>query len=233
MRHIATFVSVVALIWAVCATLKVPGHDLTWPIPLNVMAQCFFALLALWGLQKTAIQSPTYLLFFNLGFMAVMVTALICAGRFTAAFPFEIAAPLIAICVLFALWMFRSAIWRMALLHKGAIPLKEIPVVVFASVLLLCGLLSVASLIAESRYPLKVSAIALGGFWLLLAVFFFAYAIGNIHLHTTTQKFNHFVPSMLAIVAFGWLAFQLSGLQAEASREQVPQQTLEATHATE
>jgi len=223
MRHFATFVSVLVLVWAVTVTLRVPSADLTWVVPLNVMAQCFFALIALWGLQKTAISHPNYLLFFNIGFFAVLVTAFICAGRFTAAFPPEIAVPLMILCAGFSIVVIRAAFWRMEILHQGRVPINQIPTVLFAGVLLLCGSLSLVSLLAESRPALKISAVALGSFWFLLAIFFFAYAVGNIHLHSTFQKLNNFVPMMLAIVAFSWLAFQLSGLQREVARETVQQ----------
>ena len=221
MRHLATFVSVVALVWAVSATLRVPG--LTWTVPLNVMAQCFFALLALWGLQKTAIQSPSYWLFFNLGFLLVLLTALICSGRFLAALPLEIAIVVMVSCIAFSLAVARVAVWRMEALNHGRIPAKEFPLIWQGAILLLCGSVTLISLLAETRPALQISATALGCFWFLLGCFFFAYAVGNIHLHTQFQMLNRYLPAMLAIVAFSWLAFQLSGLQAETARQEVPQ----------
>jgi hypothetical protein len=223
LRQLPTFVSVAVLVWAVAVTLRVPVHELSWTVPAYVSAQCLFGLIGLWGLQRESLTSPTYTAFFLVGFFAVLLAAMVCAGRFVAAFPIGLAVFVLVGCVAFACACGAVTYWRLLFLYRGAIPYSSIGIVWQGAILIGCGAISLLSYLAEDRPALRVSALALGLFWFALGAFFLLYSIGIVRVFSSYFRLNQFVPTFLAIIAFAWLAFSLSGLQAETARESVPQ----------
>ena len=69
---------------------------------------------------------------------------------------------------------------------------------------------------------MRFVATAFGGFWLALGILALAWSIGVGRNRGVWITLNNFLPAMFAVIAFGWLAFQLSNLQAEGSRESLP-----------
>lgn len=223
MRSVPTFLSVAVLVWAVAVTLRVPGHDLSWVVPAYVMAQCFFALIGLWGLQREALTSSTYATFFLVGFFAVLLAAVVCAGRFAAVFPPWLALLVLVGCVAFACVAGAVTYWRLILLYRGAVPYSSLGIVWQGAILIACGSISLLSFLAEDRPALRISALSLGLFWFALGAFFLLFSVGIVRLFSRYSRLNQFVPTFLAIIAFAWLAFSLSGLQRETARETVLQ----------
>jgi hypothetical protein len=221
-RNVPTFVSVAVLVWAVAATLRVPGRELTWAVPAYVIAQCIFALIGLWGLQRTDEQHASYAIFFNVGFFIVLLAAFIATGRFLAVFPPVLAVFVMVGCICFSAVTAGIAYYELLRMYNDHIPATLISTIWQAAILLVCGSASILSVFAESRPALQISASALGTFWFLLGAFFFAYCVGIVRLHSSFLRLNHYVPMMLAIVAFGYLALELGKLQSEVAREAVP-----------
>lgn len=224
MRQIPTLASVLVLLWASSVTLRTPGRELTWAIPACVIAQCSFALIGWWGLQRGDEEHRNYLIFFSVGFFCVLLTALFAAMRFLAIFPALVGFCVIAGGVLSATMAAVVVYWRLFHIYNGEIPAVAIILPVQAIVLTFCGYCTLLSLFAEQRPALRISATALGLFWFLMGVFFFSYCIGFLRMHTVWDRLNQYVPMALTILAFGCLAFYLSRLQAETERETVLQQ---------
>lgn len=226
MKHLPTAVSVLVLIWAVAALLRVPGRDLTWAVPGYVMTQCLFALIAWWGLQRAAVNSHGYALFFSVGFFVVLLMAMVAAGRFLAVFPPGLAIFVILGTVASATATASVAYWRLLSIYSHGVPHSLLTTVLHGAILSTCGSATLLTLFAEQRPALRIAAFSLGSFWFLLGSFFFVYSVGIVRMYTAWTRLNHYVPMMLVIAAFSWMAFQLSGLQREGAREAVTQQVL-------
>lgn len=219
MRFISTFASVVAVMWAASSCLRnVPR--LGWSVPAYVVAQCLFALLALWGLQRTGF-GHFYMVYFNVTFALVLFTAICAVASIWQPFKFYpqvlgIIGPLLSSGVTAAI-----VNWRLESLYPKGIPHYVLLTVLQGMVLSFCGNSALLSLFAPLKPAVRIAAMSLGMFWLLLGSFFLAYSVGIVHQHAATERLNQFVPMMLAIAAFSWMAFRLDGIQAEVSRQEV------------
>ena len=91
-------------------------------------------------------------------------------------------------------------------------------------VLFVCGACALASFLPEPTALGKVFRIALGLYWLAISCTGFSITVGFIKSRDLSIKLNLVIPAVIGIAAFGWLAYSLSGLQSETSRETVPNQ---------
>jgi hypothetical protein len=219
MKHLPTIVSVLVLIWAVASLIRVPWRDLTWAVPAYVMAQCIFALVAWWGLQRTAVTSSGYAMFFTGGFFFVLLVALIATSRFLDVFPVPLAVFVLIGTFTSAMATAAAAYWRLLRIYTDGVPHSLLTTVLQGAILSFCGSATLVTLFAEQKPALRISAITLGAFWFLLGSFFLAYSVGIVRMYTAWSRLNHYVPMMLTIVAFSWMAAQVSGLQRESARQ--------------
>ena len=74
MKHLPTLASVIALIVA-GFSIRFVGRQLPWTVAVYIAAQCLFALIGWWGIQRDVIRSNAYLNFFALGFTLVLLSA--------------------------------------------------------------------------------------------------------------------------------------------------------------
>lgn len=222
MRQIPTFVSIVAIACASALTLRIAGRELSWTVPVYVIAQFFFGLVGWWGLQRGDKHQTAYLWAFVGMFSLVIFCAFLATGRLVAvAFDFggamldAVGAAVIS-GVVFALVAKRLAV-------DDQIAFWKVIILAQAGLFLFCGVATFLTLIAGLRPAPQSVALALGGFWSLVGAFMFAHAIGiERTFGPRWSRLNDFAPQMLAIIAFSWLAFQLSSCQHEGSRQVVP-----------
>ena len=226
MKHVPTAVSVMVLIWAVAAILRVPGRDLTWTVPGYVMTQCLFVLVAWWGLQRSAVNSTEYRTFFAFGFFFVLLMAMIATGRFLAVFPSVLGMVVIFGTIGSACTTAAVVYWRLEIIYREGVPAVLQSTVAQATILSFCGSATLLTLFADLKPAFRIAASALGAFWFLLGGFFFAYCVGILRMYGPWARLNQYVPMMLAIAAFAWMAFQLSTMQREAAPEAVAQHVL-------
>ena len=219
MKHLATFLSVVALILAVGMLFRLRVHGVLWAPALYLMAQTLFALTAWWGIQTHSLESRTYTLLFGWEFGFVLLLSCVTSAVVSAkVLPGMLSA-----------WLMFSAVDIAALLAAvtldrlgTAIPQQLLLAVVQGAIVLCCGLVMLVCLIAPMKPELQLIATALGGFWSAIGLFMLLWAIGITRNLQTWLTLNNFLPSLLAIAAFSWLAWQLSNLQGERVLEPVP-----------
>lgn len=225
MKQLATFFSVIALIWAAAASLRFAGSSLPWSVPAYLIAQCLFALVGWWGLQRASLESRGYLLFFAVGFAAVLLLACAFAFRVTFVFPRILAAWLL-LAAFFAAACVSSITYFEVLKIYGAVKVPpQLLLALFQGGVLSCaGVVTFSTLLHAPLAPeLRFVATAFGAFWITLGILAFGWAVGVTRNRQVWLHLNDFLPAFLAIVAFTWLAIQLSGLQRELSRQPVPQ----------
>lgn len=221
MKQIPTLVSIAALIWAVGASLRVPSKELTWAVPGYLMMQTFLALLGWWALQRVNESSTFYANLFNVTFLFVLAMAIVAMCRMLAVFD-ELLAAFVLIGFAASAAATAAVVYhRLLQLYANdphGVPQPLLSAVWQGAVLTFCGGSTLVTLYAETRPTLRISAAALGFFWLVMGTFFFACSIGVMKHYTQWSQANRYVPAMLAIVCFGWLAFRLSGVQMGAER---------------
>ena len=217
MKHIPTFVSIVALLWASAMTLR--SERLPWIVPAYVVAQCVFALVAFLGLQRSILHSRGYTWFFMLGFAAVLCFALVFAQR----------QGLMALSLGWAVlpWTlahtgFLGWILYRILAHYAAVP-SQIKLTLFqGAVLLSCGVVALISTALRLPPEQHIAALALGSFWLAMGALMWCWSVGFMRNLRVWLTLNEFLPAFLAVVAFGWMAFELGKAQHELSFQALP-----------
>jgi hypothetical protein len=213
--------------WAAAMGLRLVGHtagrSLHWFVPAYLIAQCLFALIGLWGLQRDTVESPGYLYFFTAGFLLVLGFAIAFAAHISRVHPKVLGIWLLCTAASFGACL--SAIVYLELrkiygIHP--IPPQCQMAVLQGGILVFCGSASLVALFTELAPELRYAVIALGLFWMTLGILALGYALGIIRNREVWIHLNDFLPAFLAIVAFSWLAFQWGRLQAETSRQAVP-----------
>lgn len=216
MRHIPTFVSIVALVWASAMTLR--SERLPWIVPAYVVAQCVFALIAFLGLQRSILHSRGYTRFFFVTFSLVLVFAVWFAAYQTRAIPQGqgiLAASFVYLGVL--AWTLHSL-----LAHYGPVP-AQIKLTLFqGAILLSCGIVALISTALRLPPEQNVAALALGSFWLAMGALMWCWSVGYMRNQRVWLTLNDFLPAFLAIAAFGWMAFELGKAQSELSYQALP-----------
>lgn len=214
--QVLTVASLPFLAWNLYSVLRVP-HEFNWAIPSYLIAQFGFTSLAAIGLFRGNHQS--YSVYFALGFMATIFAALWCMGHFLkAAFPHALAAYVIFGCASYASAAAAVVYWQ--LLNHG-IRGDFLTLVLQGALLVLCGSATLLATFSPLRPALKVSAGCLGFFWMAMGSFFLAYCVGSVRVYVVWNRLNSFLPMLIAILAFGFMAFRLGGLQMAAERSPV------------
>jgi hypothetical protein len=229
MRYAPTFVSVIALVWAAAMALR--AERLPWIVPAYVIAQCLFALIAFLGLQRRAIETRGYMLFFGVTFGTVLLFAVGFAVWIAWRHP-QILGGWLIVGTLFQSSAAAAIVYfelLKAYPRPGTVPAQLQMAVFQGGVLTFCGAVALISLALRLPPELAVSTAALGGFWTALGILAFCWALGVTRNQAVWLTLNNFLPAMLAVIAFGWMAFELGKLQAEGSRQAVPHYTVETT----
>jgi hypothetical protein len=212
-----------ALMLAAGFVFRIPGRSIHWTVPAYLCAQFFFCVIGWWGLQKSANLSDSYMTFYALTFGAVLLLAIYASVRMALIHPLGL-----ALFVIFGAAAQSAAIGsviyhQLSEEYGGHIP-NAVQIAVFQAVILaFCGAVTLTVTAAKVESELWASAMALGSFWSVMGFISWGYALGITRNRGIWIHLNNFLPSFIAVVAFAWLAFTLSGLQAEGSRQEVTQ----------
>lgn len=215
MKYLPTFVSVVALLWAAAMTLRC--GRLPWVVSAYVIAQCAFALVAFLGLQRTYSNTRGYAGFFAIAFGLVLLTGLGFIYTIARQHPAALGVTLVVSAAAHAAAIAAIVYYQIHKVHHG-VPVPLSIAIFQGAVLAFYGSVALISLAVPLTPEMRTATLALGGFWIALGILSFAWAIGVVRHPAMWLTLNNFLPAMLAIVAFGWMAFQLGKLQAETSR---------------
>jgi len=218
LRHIPTFVSIVALVWASAMTLR--SERLPWIVPAYVVAQCLFALIAFLGLQRSILHSRGYTRFFFVTFSLVLVFAVWFAQRqgFMAPSLGWAMMPWTLAHIGFLAWVLYKI-----LAHYAVVP-AQIKLTLFqGAILLSCGVVALISTALRLPPEQNVAALALGSFWLAMGALMWCWSVGYMRNLRVWLTLNDFLPAFLAIAAFGWMAFELGKAQSELSYQALPE----------
>ena len=225
MKHFLTFLSILALMGAAAASLRFAGKSLPWTVPAYLMAQCLFALIGWWGLQRASLESRGYLLFFGVGFAAVLLLACAFAFRVTFVFPRLLAGWLLLAALFGAACVSAIAYFEVLKIYGAVkVPPQLLLALFQGGVLWFAGVVTLATLLyAPLATELRLVVVACGLFWTSLGILALGWSVGVMRNRQVWLHLNDFLPAFLAVVAFSWLAIQLFGLQRELSRQPVPQ----------
>lgn len=87
------------------------------------------------------------------------------------------------------------------------------------SALLVCGVWALASFLADNTSLGQIVKATLGLYWFGLALSGFVVTAGAVRFRAFAMQLNLFLPALLGIACFGWLAYRLGSLQMEPLRE--------------
>ena len=222
MRHLTTLASVIALIAATGMSMRYYGRQLPWLVTAYLAAQCLFTLIAWWGIQRDSLDSVSYMRFFGVVFALVLVFAISFAVKIAFIHP-RVLGIWLLLGSLFQSSAF-AAIVSLELAKTYRVVPAQLQMAVFQGfVLCFCGAVTLIALATNLHPEMRFAVTALGLFWTALGLLAFCWALGIGRNRGMWLHLNNFLPAMMAVVAFGWLAFQLSNLQAEGSRQEVTQ----------
>ena len=222
MRHLPTFASIVAVLLATGFVLRVPGRLISWTVTAYLIAQFFFAVIAWWGLQKGE-TSGTYLKYYACAFGCVLVLAVLVTIRMAMVHPTGLGIFLLVGAAAQSAAIASVIYWELLKEYGGHVPAACQIAAFQAAVLAFCGAVTLTVTAAKVETELWSVSMALGMFWSAIAFLSWGYALGITRSRGIWIHLNNFLPAFLAVVAFAWLAFQLSGIQSELSRQEVTQ----------
>lgn len=214
MKYLPTFISVVALVWAAAMALRC--DRLPFFVPAYIITQCAFALVAFLSLQRVVIRSESYTYFFAISFGLVLLSGLGFIVWMSMQHGSALGWTLLVSCLAHA-GVIGLVIYTQIQKITPSVP-SHLQLAVFqGAVLVFYGTVALISLALPLTPEIRIATIALGGFWMAVGVFSFAWSIGLLRHPAMWLTLNNFLPAMLAIVAFGWMALQLGKTQGELS----------------
>jgi hypothetical protein len=228
LKHLPTLASLIAVLLAAGCVFRVPGRAIPWSVPAYLVAQFFFAVIAWWGLQKADI-TGNYLKYYACSFGLVLLLAIVVTLRMAAIHPNWLAMLLIfgaaGQCISVAVLIYSELMKD----YAGHVPAACQVAVFQAAILAFCGAVTLTVTAARVETEIWSVSMALGMFWSVMAFLSWGYALGITRNRGIWIHLNNFLPAFLAVVAFGWLAFHLSGLQSELARQEVHQERVIAS----
>jgi hypothetical protein len=112
---------------------------------------------------------------------------------------------------------FLAWILHRILSHYGNVP-AQIKMTLFqGTILLACGMVALFSTALRLPPELHIAAIAFGCFWLGMGALMWCWSVGFTRNLEVWLTLNNYLPAMLAIVAFAYMAHELGKFQAEGS----------------
>lgn len=221
--HISTLASIIAVLLATGFVLRVPGRSISWTVPAYLIAQFFFAVIAWWGLQKVDALSGSYMNYYALSFGSVLLLAVLVTIRMAMVHPTGLGIFLLVGAAAQSAAIASVIYWELLKEYGGHVPAACQIAAFQAAVLAFCGAVTLTVTAAKVETELWSVSMALGMFWSAIAFLSWGYALGITRSRGIWIHLNNFLPAFLAVVAFAWLAFQLSGIQSELSRQEVTQ----------
>jgi hypothetical protein len=199
---------------------KLQDRDAPGSIVFYLWTLLAFHAIAAWGLQKDSFDSNFYRFLYA---VAVWVTA--SAGIFASGVLSRVHSTVTAmiICsgaVIFASGMFWTFVTHLrADLSKGDLHPATYLVLLEATLLLLAGLIVLATLAANYSPAGTAIRAALGVYMTTKAIVLFGFAAGAIRNRSLWYSMNAWLPAIPGILAFGLLVVFLSRQQTESTRE--------------
>jgi hypothetical protein len=202
--------------------LRLPPREVTWAIPAYVITQCLFSLVAFLGLQKGSEFQTSYKVFFGVTFSACLLLSMFVMARLLCAYPFGLGVIVILGSLAISLAICAVTYYQLLKLYKSHVPIGYVPLCFQAVIQLTCGIATLLTVLEPATPSLHAVSLSLSLFWLSQGIFLVLYMLGYARtIGVKWNNLNQYVPPMLAAIAFGWLAFQLSNLQAESAQQAV------------
>ena len=210
MKSLPTFLSMVVLLWLLATVVplqRIRGH---WMLVVFLAAQFAFTSLCFMSLQKVGRDSDTYHFIFAGAMCAAVAAALVLSLTWAAEMGFGVGllalltsfmAPLGASCVVFSYSGSKSALY-----------------IIGGSLFLFPAMLALLSSVLPVSPSDTMVRLCVGIFWMLIAAYFYATgaSLSNANLQAAPRA--AWIPSLVAILCFGVLAYSLSRAQYETSR---------------
>ncbi len=219
MKYGATAVSVIALLWAAAMALR--STRLPWIVPAYVIFQLVFAASAFLGLQRSVVESRVYAQFYTLAFGSLLILPAFFLAVLLRHHDQVLRVWLVGAAMLFFAAVGATIYFEVLKIYKH-VPAQEYIALAQGTALTVYGAIALTSLALRLEPETNIAATALGLFWLSIGVLSFAFAIGIARNQRVWLTLNDFLPAFLAIVAFGWMAFELGKRQHELSFQALP-----------
>lgn len=225
-------VSVGAVLAATFVSFRVPGRELSWAIPVYLIAQTFFCIVGWSALLRNGLNAETYARVYNFSILFLLASMLIAAH--------QLLAPMgetLAVFVMLGMVGYSCAI--SAVVYKELLVIyrdsPEVPHAALApvwngAVFVFCGNCALATSFIQMRPAMRTAALSLGFFWLAMGTHFWLYDLGYLRFQTKWEFLNRFIPVMVLVVPLLLFAVRLNRVQYGAERATVSIQ--EAIHAT-
>lgn len=218
MRSLPAFVSLIALLLALCAVVRLPAKENCWPVTMYLLIHAG-ATIGGWLLYErignTEAFTKAYVGLYSVMVAFAILVTMIAAGR--------------ASMWLVGIIGFGAAMTSLSEFADRTGNLAKDFVLFEAATLTFCGVCVLLTLAVPSSFGWDTCRKALAAFWLAQGLFHWFYAYG---LHRDFQKWavrSNWVPMAIAVLAFSWLAWQLSTHQWETARESFLQPPVSAS----
>lgn len=210
MKSLPTFFSMVVLLWLLAVMVplnRIRGH---WLIVVFLVAQFAFTMLCFMAIQRVGADSSVYRIIFLIAAFTA-VGASLCVA-FTWACELGLGNALLAIFASACVPIASAAIISESAGQRSHFYLGCGALFVFP------GMLSLLTVALPHSHADTVTRIGLSLFWILIGVYFYAAAasLSNSNLAWVPQR--SWIPSLIAILVCGLLAFSLGKVQRETAR---------------
>lgn len=213
-------VSIGAVLAATFVSFRVPGRELTWAVPLYLIAQTLFCIVGWSTLLRHGFSAEVYAHAYNFTILFLLVSMLIAAH--------QILAPMgetLSIFVMLGMVGYSCAI--SAVVYKELLVIyrdsPEIPHTALApvwngAVFVFCGNCALATSFIQMRPAMRTAALCLGIFWWAMGTHFWLYDLGYLRFEEKWEFLNRFIPVMAMVVPFVVFAVRLSGMHMASER---------------
>ncbi|HEV2521072.1 MAG TPA: hypothetical protein VGT24_01715 [Candidatus Acidoferrales bacterium] len=213
MKSLPTFLSMVVLLWLLAVMMplsRIRGH---WLIVVFLVAQFAFTMLCFMAVQRVGADSASYRVIFPIAAFMAMAASL--GVAFSWASELGLGNALLAIFVSACVPIASAAIVSDSAGERSHFYLGCGALFIFP------GMLSLLTIVLPHSHADTVTRLGLSLFWILIGVYFYAAAasMGNSNLEWAPQ--HPWIPSLIAILVFGLLAFSLSRAQRETAQQAV------------
>ncbi len=237
MKYLAIFAEGCALLWLGAAMYRFPARSLPVSVWIFFGVQFVYAATAFIGLQKQSTSGAGYAAFYGLTLTATVLSACLLTGWLHRATPltlqiFLACGALILPCAFVSLAYAR--LLEIYAKHGKAVPDQSLFALFQFAALGFLACMAAGAWLTEQTEIERTLTLGLGAYWLALAVFTLAYiveAVRGKEQWSAWQGRNAWVPALIGLVAFAWLAFRFTTLQVELSRAHGMEMTEEVAAA--
>ena len=219
MKYLPLFLLCAILFATILLLAKLPDKDAPVSLVFYLWTLFAFHAIAAWGLQKDSFDSNFYRFLYAI---AVWVTA--SAGLFASGVLSRVHSTAAAMLIVAGAIGFASGAFWTFISHLRADLAKDLHpatyrVLLEATLMLVAGLIVLASLAANYSPAGTAIRAALGVYMTTKAIILFGFAAGAIRNRSLWYSMNSWLPAIPGILAFGLLVIFLSRHQTEATRE--------------